>query len=367
MCKQKRIGILTGGGDCAGLNAVIRAVFRTAHNMGWEVLGIEESFGGLLDMKKTKLLKPRDVRGILHTGGTILGASNRGHPFRFPVKTASGVTYRDRSNEVLRNFRSLKLDGLVVVGGDGTLSIALALYRKGLPIVGVPKTIDNDLSGTVVTFGFDTAVSVATEALDRLHTTASSHRRVMVLEVMGRNVGWIALHAGVAGGADVILIPEIPFEIETVAKKIRERNRLGRSFSIVAVAEGATPAGGIKVFRKKGDEGYEGRLGGIGERVAEQIQQRTKQECRALVLGHLQRGGQPTNFDRLLGTRFGSAAVRLVLEGGWGQMVALAPPTIVSIPLEKAVSKLKRVPKRSDILRAARDLGITFGEPVREV
>jgi 6-phosphofructokinase 1 len=365
--KRKRIGILTGGGDCAGLNAVIRAVFRTAYNMGWEVLGIEESFGGLLDTKKTKLLKPRDVRGILHTGGTILGASNRGHPFRFPVKTASGVTYRDRSNEVLRNFRSLKLDGLVVVGGDGTLSIALALYRKGLPIVGVPKTIDNDLSGTVVTFGFDTAVSVATEALDRLHTTASSHRRVMVLEVMGRNVGWIALHAGVAGGADVILIPEIPFEIETVAKKIRERNRLGRSFSIVVVAEGATPAGGMKVFRKEGDEGYEGRLGGIGERVAEQIQQRTKQECRALVLGHLQRGGQPTNFDRLLGTRFGSAAVRLAVEGSWGQMVALAPPTIVSIPLEKAVSKLKRVPKRSDILRAARDLGVTFGDPVREV
>jgi 6-phosphofructokinase 1 len=363
--RRKRIGILTGGGDCAGLNAVIRAVFRTAYNTGWDVLGIEESFGGLLDTKKTKLLKPRDVRGILHTGGTILGASNRGHPFRFPVETPSGVVYQDRSNEVVRNFRALKLDGLVVVGGDGTLAIALGLHRKGVPVVGVPKTIDNDLSGTAVTFGFDTAVSVATEALDRLHTTASSHRRVMVMEVMGRNVGWIALYAGVAGGADVILIPEIPFDIETVVQKIRERNRLGRDFSIVVVAEGALPVGGKKMYREKADGGYEGRLGGIGERVAEEIQKRTKQECRALVLGHLQRGGQPTSFDRVLGTRFGSAAVRLAREGQWGQMVALAPPDIVSIPLEKAVAKLKRVPEQSDVVRAARDLGITFGEPAQ--
>ena len=367
MAARKRIGILTGGGDCAGLNAVIRAVFRTAHNFGWEVLGIEESFGGLLQTKKTRLLRPKDVRGILHTGGTILGTSNRGHPFRFPVKTASGISYRDRSDEVVRNFRALKLDGLVVVGGDGTLSIALGLFRKGLPIVGVPKTIDNDLSGTVVTFGFDTAVSVATEALDRLHTTASSHRRVMVLEVMGRNVGWIALQAGVAGGADVILIPEIPFDIEMVVAKIRERNRRGRAFSIVVAAEGATPVGGMKVFREKAGEGYEGRLGGIGELVAEQIQQRTKQECRALVLGHLQRGGQPTSFDRVLGTRFGSAAVRLAQEGGWGRMVALAPPNIVSVPLEEAVSQLKRVPMSSDVIRAARDLGTSFGESVCEI
>jgi 6-phosphofructokinase 1 len=357
VAKSKRLGILTGGGDCAGLNAVIRAVFRTAHNLGWEVLGIEESFGGLLQTRKTRLLKPKDVRGILHTGGTILGASNRGNPLRFPVKTSDGLTYRDRSDEVLENFRALGLDGLVVVGGDGTLSIALALSRKGLPVVGVPKTIDNDLMGTAITFGFDTAVSVATEALDRLHTTASSHRRVMVLEVMGRNVGWIALHAGVAGGADVILIPEIPFDIEAVVEKIRERNRLGRNFSIVVVAEGATPVGGMKVFREKAGKGYEGRLGGIGEQVAEQVDRRTKQECRSLVLGHLQRGGQPTNFDRLLGTRFGSAAVRLARDGGWGRMVALAPPT-------KAVGRLKRVPKSSDIVRAARDLGISFGETV---
>jgi len=362
MRKGKRIGILTGGGDCAGLNAVIRAVFRTAHNIGWQVLGIEESFGGLLQTKKTRLLKPKDVRGILHTGGTILGASNRGHPFKFPVPTPSGVEYQDRSDEVVKNFRTLGLDGLVVVGGDGTLSIALALSHKGLPVIGVPKTIDNDLSGTVITFGFDTAVSVATEALDRLHTTASSHRRVMVMEVMGRNVGWIALHSGVAGGADVILIPEIPFDIAAVVEKIRERNRRGRNFSIVVVAEGARPVGGLKLFREKAGKGYEGRLGGIGEQVAEQIEALTGQECRALVLGHLQRGGQPTNFDRLLGTRFGSAAVRLARDEGWGRMVALVPPTITSVPLKKAVGRLKRVPKGSDIIRAARDLGTSFGD-----
>jgi 6-phosphofructokinase 1 len=362
MSKKMRLGILTGGGDCPGLNAVIRAVFRTAHNFGWEVLGIEESFGGLLQIKKTRLLKPKDVRGILHTGGTILGASNRGHPFKFPVKTRSGVTYQDRSADVVKNFHALKLGGLVVVGGDGTLSIAHKLSLKGLPIVGVPKTIDNDLSATVVTFGFDTAVGVATEALDRLHTTASSHRRVMVLEVMGRNVGWIALHAGVAGGADVILIPEIPFDLDAVADKIRERDRLGRRFSIVVVAEGAAPVGGRKLFQERAAGGHEGRLGGIGELVAEEISQRTERETRALVLGHLQRGGQPTTFDRLLGTRFGSAAVRLARDGGWGRMVALAPPAITSVPLAKAVSKLKKVPRQSDILRAARDLGVSFGE-----
>ena len=362
MGKTKRIGILTGGGDCPGLNAVIRAVFRTAHNIGWQVLGIEESFGGLLQTKKTRLFKPKDVRGILHTGGTILGTSNRGHPFKFPVETPSGVEYRDRSDEVVKNFRTLGLEGLVVVGGDGTLSIALGLFRKGLPVVGAPKTIDNDLSGTVITFGFDTAVSVATEALDRLHTTASSHRRVMVLEVMGRNTGWIALHSGVAGGADVILIPEIPFDMAAVVEKIRNRNRRGRNFSIVVVAEGATPVGGMKLFRENAGKGYEGRLGGIGEQVAEQIEVVTGQECRSLVLGHLQRGGQPTNFDRLLGTRFGSTAVRLARDRGWGRMVALAPPAITSVPFEKAVGRLKRVPKRSDIIRAARDLGTSFGD-----
>ena len=359
--KKKRIGILTGGGDCPGLNAVIRAAFQTAHNFGWDVLGIEDSFDGLIDTRKTRWLKPADVRGILHTGGTILGTSNKTHPFRFPVKTKTGVVLQDRSRDVVRNFKKLKLDGLIVVGGDGSLAIALEFSKKGLPVIGVPKTIDNDLSATDVTFGFDTAVSVVTEALDRLHTTAQSHRRVMVLEVMGRHVGWIALHAGVAGGADIILIPEIPFDIQAVVAKIRERERRGRSFSIVVVAEGAVPVGGEETYQAQAVAGGQARLGGIGDAVAAQIGEITGNETRSLVLGHLQRGGQPTTFDRLLGTRFGSAAVRLALQDRWGQMVALVPPDVTSVPLEKAVSEMKRVPLDSDILRAAGDLGISFG------
>ena len=362
MKRRKRLGILTGGGDCPGLNAVIRAVVRSAHSLGWETVGIQESFGGLLDIRKTSLLRPKDVRGILHTGGTILGTTNRGDPFRFPQKTKSGIGYVDRSSEVLQNFKGLRLTGLVVIGGDGTLSIGLRLFRMGVPVVGVPKTIDNDVAATQVTFGFDSAVSVATEALDRLHTTAFSHRRVMVLETMGRNVGWIALHAGIAGGADVILIPEIPFTIESVCDKIRDRARRGRRFSIVVAAEGAMPVGGVQRFREKAGIGYEGRLGGIGEVVAERISTITGAETRALVLGHLQRGGQPTTWDRLLGTRFGSAATRAAVEGHWGTMVALKPPTIQTVPLEKAVAQVKRVPKSSDIVRAARDLGTSFGD-----
>ncbi len=360
--RKKRLGILTGGGDCAGLNAVIRAAVRTAASLGWEPVGIQESFGGLLNTKKSRVLRPVDVRGILHTGGTILGTTNHGDPFKFPVKSAEGVSYVDRSMEVVANAKKLKLEGLIVIGGDGTLRIGLGFHELGLPVVGVPKTIDNDVEATVVTFGFDTAVSVATEALDRLHTTAFSHRRVMVLEVMGRNVGWIALHAGMAGGADVILIPEIPFDIESVCEKIRDRARRGRRFSIVVVAEGVTPAGGEQKFREGASLGFEGRLGGIAEIVADRISQRTGHETRSLVLGHLQRGGRPTNFDRLLGTRFGSTAARLAHEGRWGEMVCLAPPNVMSVPLKKAVSRLKRVPKESDILRAGRDLGISFGD-----
>ena len=288
------------------------------------------------------MLRPVDVRGILHTGGTILGTTNHGDPFKFPVKSAEGVSYVDRSMEVVANAKKLKLEGLIVIGGDGTLRIGLGFHELGLPVVGVPKTIDNDVEATVVTFGFDTAVSVATEALDRLHTTAFSHRRVMVLEVMGRNVGWIALHAGMAGGADVILIPEIPFDIESVCEKIRDRARRGRRFSIVVVAEGATPAGGEQKFREGASLGFEGRLGGIAEIVADRISQRTGHETRSLVLGHLQRGGRPTNFDRLLGTRFGSTAARLAHEGRWGDMVCLAPPNVMSVPLKKAVLILDR-------------------------
>ena len=362
MKKKERIGILTGGGDCPGLNAVIRAAVRTAASLGWDVVGIHESFGGLLDTKKSRLLRPVDVRGILHTGGTILGTTNHGDPFHFPKRTAGGVDYVDRSAEVIANFRKLGLSGLIVIGGDGTLRIGLRLHELGVPVVGVPKTIDNDVRATAVTFGFDSAVSVATDALDRLHTTASSHRRVMVLETMGRNVGWIALHAGIAGGADVILIPEIPFDIERVCDKIRDRARRGRRFSIVVAAEGAAPIGGVQKFHDAAGIGYEGRLGGIGAAVAELINKITGAETRSLVLGHLQRGGRPTNWDRLLGTRFGSAAMRAAAEGEWGRMVALRPPTVQLVPLTKAVSQLKRVPKSSDIVRAARDLGIAFGD-----
>jgi len=362
MKQRRRMGVLTGGGDCSGLNAVIRAVVRTAYSLGWEAVGIQESFGGLLNIKRSRTLRPVDVRGILHTGGTILGTTNHGDPFRFPQRKPEGVVYIDRSEEVVTNFKKLGLDALIVIGGDGTLKIGLKFFQMGIPVVGVPKTIDNDVAATQMTFGFDSAVSVATEALDRLHTTASSHRRVMVLETMGRNVGWLALHAGIAGGADVILIPEIPFDIERVCEKIRDRARRGRRFSIVVAAEGAVPIGGVQRFREKAGFGFEGRLGGIGESVADRITKLTSAETRSLVLGHLQRGGQPTNWDRLLGTRFGSAAARAAVGGKWGCMVALRPPTIQLVPLEKAVSNLKRVPRSSDIVRAARDLGISFGD-----
>jgi 6-phosphofructokinase 1 len=356
------VGVLTGGGDCAGLNAVIRAVVRSAHSLGWEAVGLHESFGGLLDIRKSRVLRLADVRGILHTGGTILGTTNHGDPFNFPKRGGRDVAYVDRSAEVVANFEKLRLDGLIVIGGDGTLRIGLRFHELGVPVVGVPKTIDNDVAATAVTFGFDSAVSVATDALDRLHTTAFSHRRVMVLETMGRNVGWIALHAGIAGGADVILIPEIPFDIDKVCHKIRDRARRGRRFSIVVAAEGAAPLGGVPEFREQAKIGFEGRLGGIGEIVAEHISRLTGAETRSLVLGHLQRGGRPTTWDRLLGTRFGSAAMRAAAEGRWGQMVALRPPTIQLVPLARAVSQLKRVPKSSDVVRAARDLGIAFGD-----
>ena len=358
--RRKRVGLLTGGGDCPGLNAVIRAVVHTADILDWDVVGLQESFGGLLNTKKSRVLNRDTVRGILHTGGTILGTTNRGNPFEFPGRKPGESI--DRSQEVVDNARSLGLEGLIAIGGDGTLKIALSLSELGLRVVGVPKTIDNDVSSTYVTFGFDSACAVATDALDRLHTTAFSHRRVMILEVMGRNVGWIAAHSGIAGGADVILIPEIPYELGKVCDKIRERESRGRQFSIIVAAEGAMPKGGKMQYVIEKEGGFEGRLGGVGEILARDIEATLGCETRALVLGHLQRGGRPTNFDRLLGTRYGSAAMRLAASGEWGQMVALKPPTITSVPLESAVSRLKRVPKSSDMIRAARDLGISFGD-----
>jgi|SRR5579859_2631363 len=359
----RRLGLLTGGGDAPGLNAVIRAVVKTADSAGeGEIIGIEDGYDGLLMPDRANPLGPEAVRGLQSRGGTILGAANRGNPFARKVIRSGQEVIEDLSDQVLQGSQRLRLDGLIVVGGDGTLRIAHELeLRYGLPIVGVPKTIDNDLGGTDVTFGFDTACGTATEALDRLHTTAESHHRVMVLELMGRDAGFIALHAGVAGDADAILIPEIPFDIEVVCAKVREREAAGRRFSIVVVSEGARPAGGAQSFRTAGDALFAPRLGGIGQQVGAAIEQLTGKEARVTVLGHLQRGGSPSAFDRWLATRFGAAAARLAEQGQWGHMVGLRGQEIVSVPLAEAIAVAKRVDPKGEAVCTARGLGIVFG------
>ena len=378
-----RLAISTGGGDAPGLNAVIRAIVLSAHARGWHCFGILRGFDSLLargdadrggvwhspERRRVAFahglmpLGPDEVRGITHLGGTILGASNRGNPFRWPVETPSGdVIEVDRSDELIAAFRNAGLDALVAIGGDGTLTIAHQLWIRGVPVVCVPKTIDNDVWGTEATFGFETAVSTATDALDKLHTTAASHERVMVVELMGRYAGWIALHSGVSGSADVILIPEIPFDIERVCDKIRERDARGRRFSIVVVAEGARPKGGELVILDPAAAGQAERLGGIGILVAEAIAERTGKETRSLVLGHLQRGGSPTTFDRLLALRFGSAAVRAVADGAFGHVVVYHPPNVERLRLEDVVGKTKLVPLGSGVILTARSLGISFGD-----
>jgi 6-phosphofructokinase 1 len=362
MKKINRIGILTGGGDAPGLNAVIRAVVKSAFNRNWEVIGIREGFEGLLNTSKAKKITTKDITGILNMGGTILGTTNRGNPFAHKVKVGNKVVIKDLSDIIVRNFRKLKLDALVAIGGDGSLGIAKKLKDKGIPIVGIPKTIDNDLKVTVITFGYDTAVSTATDALDKLHSTAQSHQRVMVVEVMGRYAGWIALNSGVAGGADIILIPEIPFNFDKVCQKVKERYQTKRNFCIVVVAEGAKPAGGQRIIKSKSSESHVEILGGVGNMVAEEIGKRTGKETRSIVLGHLQRGGNPTTFDRLVGTRFGTAAVRLIAEGKFGRMVCLKPPNIGSATLEEAISELNTVPLTSDVIQSGRELGICFGD-----
>ena len=354
-----RIAISTGGGDAPGLNAVIRAAVLAAIHRGWECVGIRRGFGGLLGDGEVVPLGPSEVRGITHLGGTILGTTNRGDPFRWREQRPDGTwSERDRSDELVAAFRSHGLDALIAIGGEGTLGIALRLMGKGIPVVGVPKTIDNDVGGTVATFGFDTAVATATDAIDKVHSTAESHERVMVVEVMGRHAGFIALNAGLAGSADVILIPEIPFDIAKVCDKIRQREAAGRHFSIVVVAEGAVPKGGTVSLIDPEHE----RLGGIGDTVAHSIQEMTGKETRSLVLGHLQRGGSPTTFDRLLGLRFGAAAVRLVGEHKFGYMVALQPPQIAAVPLEQALATPRRVPLDSDTIATARDLETSLGD-----
>jgi len=358
----RRIALNTGGGDAPGLNAVIRAAVLSAIHRGWEVYGIRKGYGGLLGEDGIVRLDRESVRGITHLGGTILGTTNRGNPFEWPLDTPDGITVQDRSDEVIAAFNAHGFDALIAIGGDGSLHIANRLAAKGLPVVGVPKTIDNDLACTQVTFGFHTAVQTATDAIDKLHSTAQSHERVFVVEVMGRHTGWIALHSGVAGSADVILIPEIPYDIEKVCEKIEERYTDGKRFAIIVAAEGAVPRDGEAVYIDPARPGRPARLGGIAERLAAQIQERTGHETRSLVLGHLQRGGSPTAYDRLIALRFGAAAVRLVAEHRFGTMVALDPPTVRAVPLEDAVRGLKRVPLDSDIIETARDLGISFGD-----
>ncbi len=357
-----RIGILTGGGDAPGLNAVIRAVVKTANNVfDCEVIGIRQGFEGLINAKGTILLTPDLVRGILPRGGTILGAANRGNPFARRVVRNGVEIIEDVSDVVVEKINELGLDTLIVVGGDGTLRICLELFEKGSPVIGVPKTIDNDIQGTDVTFGYDTAVAMATEAIDRLHTTAESHHRVMVLELMGRNAGFIALEAGVAGGADVILIPEIPFSFEPIFEKIQDRARAGRYFSIIAVAEGARPDGREQIYRLEGDEIRSPRLGGVGQLVAEEVAQTCALETRVTVLGHLQRGGSPTPFDRWLATRFGAAAVRLAAQQKHGYFVGLRGTEIVDIRLDEALKEPKRVDLEGEVIQTVRDLGICLG------
>ena len=362
-----RIALSTGGGDAPGLNAVIRAATLAARHRGWDVVGIRDGFNGLLhpdEYGEAGLvdLNTESVRGIVHQGGTIIGTTNRGNPTAFPVQQPDGSWLEvDRTNELLERFDEHGIDALITIGGDGSLAIGHHLHKAGLRVIGVPKTIDNDLERTAATFGFDTAVGFASECIDRLFTTATSHGRIIVVEVMGRYAGWIALHAGVASGAHAILIPEIPYTLEPVAALIADRDQRGAKFSIVVVAEGAAPAEGeISVVGKS--IGQAERLGGVGAKVAAELEALTSKESRTVVLGHLLRGGSPTAFDRLLGLRFGAAAVRALDEGYDGVMVALNPPTVDYVPLAEVTKRQRQVPLDCDTMLTARDLGVTFGE-----
>jgi 6-phosphofructokinase 1 len=368
----QRIAISTGGGDAPGLNAVIRAVVLAASRRGWECFGIREGFNGILLPERYPVdgvfpLTKDHVRGISHLGGTILGTTNHGNPMRFVVTDSDGAQREiDRTGDITQHLRAMDIDALICIGGDGTLTIANALhqqgYAQGLSVIGVPKTIDNDLDKTYTTFGFDTAVAFATECIDRLHSTAESHRRVMVVEVMGRYAGWIALHAGMASTAHAILIPEIPYDLEKIAEKIRAREQAGRHYSIIVAAEGALPKHGQRYLEERAGLGSVERLGGVGEQLAHQLEDITGKESRAVVLGHLLRGGSPTAFDRLSAMRFGAAAVRALDEGYSGIMVALAFPNVNYVQLEEVAGRMKGVPLDGDTLQTARDIGICLGD-----
>ena len=347
-----RIAVNTGGGDAPGLNAVIRAIVLSSLNRGWEVLGIRRGYDGLFTEGGVVPLDQKSVRGITHLGGTILGTTNRGNPLETP----------GRSDQIVAAIRAHGIDGLIAIGGDGSFKIAAHLHTQGIPVIGVPKTIDNDLRATQVTFGFATAVQTATDALDKLHSTTEAHQRVMVVELMGRHAGWIALYAGLAGTCDAILIPEIPYDIEKVCAKIEDRYRSGREFALVVAAEGAFERGGEPAYIARAKPGAAARLGGVAEKIAAQIAERTGRETRSLVLGHLQRGGAPNAEDRLLSLRFGAAAVEFAAQGQWGTMVALNPPDMEAVPLQQAIGGIKTVPLDSDMVRTARSLGTSFGD-----
>jgi ATP-dependent phosphofructokinase / diphosphate-dependent phosphofructokinase len=359
---SERIGIVTGGGDCPGLNAVIRAVVKAAAKRGWEALGFLGGYEGMLEPPQYRALNYQELGPLLTRGGTILGTANSG---RFSAKVGHGEGRqlpRELIDGVKATLQKLNLRALVSIGGDGSLTISQQLFEAGVPLVGVPKTIDNDLEGTTMTFGFDSAVACATDALDRLHTTAESHNRVMVLEVMGRYAGWIALYAGVAGGADVILIPEIPFTYASICAKIREREADGKRFTLIAIAEGAREKGGGFVTAAPAETEREARLGGIGAFVADEVKKRTGKETRVCVLGHLQRGGSPTTFDRALCTMYGVEAVERIAAGDYGTMVAFLGSTIGAIKISAAIGKLKTVAPDGALARTARALGISLGD-----
>ncbi|MFC1514781.1 6-phosphofructokinase [Candidatus Omnitrophota bacterium] len=363
MKKKERIAILTAGGDCPGLNAVIRAVTKKAIlDYQMEVVGIEDGYDGLIHNRHKKL----DIlaaSGILTLGGTILGTSNTANPYRYPLKKGKKVEFKDLSAQVIQNIKKLGLDALVCVGGDGTMRIADRLSNQGIPIVGIPKTIDNDIKGTDVTFGFDSAVSIATEGIDRIHTTAMSHHRAMIIEVMGRNAGWIALYSGVAGGGDILLLPEIPYDIKVIAERVKARHKKGKRFSIIVAAEGARPKKGSVVVKRRVADGSEPlRLGGIGFVLANQIEQTTEIESRTVMIGHLQRGGSPTAFDRILGTQLGAKAVDLIAEKRFGRMVAVQGIKIADVDLKVAASGTRLVPPGHALIETARSIGAIFGD-----
>ncbi len=363
---MKKIVISTGGGDAPGLNAVIYSVVHSCYKRGWEVYGSRDGYAGFLDIDDMVRLYPRDVEGIYSIGGTILGSTNKGNPFSCPVENLAGeVGVVDISDKILDNYKRMGFDCHIAIGGDGSLDIAHRFAEKGMAVIGVPKTIDNDLERTERTFGFDTAVSTATDAIDKLHSTAKSHNRVMVVEVMGRDSGWIALYSGISGGADVILLPEIPFDIDAVCKKILDNELHDKHYSIVVVAEGAVTADGKSFNKGKGELGRDEMiLGGVAEWVADEIHSRTGKDTRSLVLGHLQRGGSPTTFDRLLALRFGAAAVRMVEQRKFDHMVALKDSDMVAIPIAEAIVKRKKVDLESDKVITARDIGICLGDTV---